>query len=608
MSILYLLLMLGLIGTGIVQLYIQQKDSVTEDMVSILVMTPEEMSVYEYCNALEILKERFELLAGGEKYSLKEDNGQITVSMPVKVFGEADVETVLKCYVTRPTKLCICAENSNIGIVIGREDIADLEQLQGSIPEVKPEDLGLTVGEDYVYYKICFSEEVRDKVKKVYGTEDVDLRLVQDREEHPLDAFYYFLYPTKEKDGYYFVNKNQRDNFQALVKNNYENEPFSQSFSFRVCYPVEWEKAAKTDVKGENQCDVELLSGNLVTLQYSISEYGEITPGELQDTIQGLKMRLDALDTPYAFGYTKRGENEISIQLSSEKIGEDIVNLLGQSSTFVELSHPYFYLNPYFSSAECVKGEDGYYRLEYQLTDNMSEAVAEMKAAGYMDIYLQYDVFEEIILAKESIERVFENSSEKKACFHNLIGWGFERIDEEHKYLFEFFAACKNGINLPEQYYIRNVWFEGKQAFGIQAVYLQDRVQEIESIVKEICPTADVAHEIYHIKIDMNWGMLEDLSGRAVDMVRQIYQKCGFADGEFDVTINFVNEKRKELTFLFGNDRMEHTMEYHGYYIGQEVAAYAEEFVRLVEEEKPLGPEAVSLGDVWMQDWSFILD
>ena len=54
--ILYVLLMLGLIVTGIVQLMSLQNDEVSKDRVSILVMAPEGMSVYEYNNALEILK------------------------------------------------------------------------------------------------------------------------------------------------------------------------------------------------------------------------------------------------------------------------------------------------------------------------------------------------------------------------------------------------------------------------------------------------------------------------------------------------------------------------------------------------------------------------
>ncbi len=606
--ILYVLLMLGLIVTGIVQLMSLQNDEVSKDRVSILVMAPEGMSVYEYNNALEILKERFKLLAGEEKYSFQEDKGCITVTMPVEVFGEADVEEVLKCYVIRPTRLYLYAENSNMGIRLSRADITCFEELRGRIPDVNPEDFGLAAGADYVYYKICFSEEVRNKVKKAYGTEGGGLHLVQDREEYPLEAYSYLLIPTQDGTGYYFINNSQQENLGALVKYNYENEPFSQSFSYRVCYPVEWEKVEEINVKGQNQCDVEQLEGNLVTLQYSSSKYGEVMAGEFQDTIQGLKMRLDALGTPYAFGYTKKGEHEISIKLSSEKIGEDIVVLLGKTGYPVEIGNPFFYLHPYFSTVECVKDEDGYYSLEYQLTSDMSEAVADMEAIGCTDVYLQYDSSEDIILSKESTEEVFANMAEGKIAFHNLTGWGLEQIDEGHKYLLDFIATCYNGISLPEAYYMKNVWFDGKQEFGIQSVYLQEQIQEMEGYLKEICPTATVHYNLYGINIDLNLGMSEDLPQRAVDMVQEIYQKCGFADGEFDVTINLINEKNRKLTFVFGSNRLEHTMEYHGYYIGQEVADCAVEFACLVEEKQPLGSEAVArYSDTWMQDWSDIL-
>ena len=518
------------------------------------------------------------------------------------------MEAALKCYVTRPTKLYLCSENSNTGIILSRADITEFEELRGRIPNINPEDFGLAAGEDYVYYKICFSEEVGNKIKKAYGTEYGKLRLVQDREEHLLDTYNYLLIPAQDDTGYYFINNSQQENFGALVRYNYENEPFSKSFSFRVCYPVEWEKVEEVSVKGQNQCDVEQLEGNLVTLQYSSSEYGEVTAGEFQDTIQGLKMRLDALGTPYAFGYTKKGEHEISVKLSSEKIGEDMVALLGMSGKPVEMSSPYFYLHPSFGTVECVRDEDGYYSLEYQLTSDLSETVAELEAEGCTDVYLQYDTLENIILSKESISTVFENMAEGKIAFHNLTGWGLEQIDEEHKYLFDFIAACYNGISLPEAYYKKSIWFEGAQEFGIQAVYLQEQVQEVEGCLKAICPTAAVRYNLYDINIDLNLGMSEDLPQKAVDMVQEIYQKCGFADGEFDVTINFINEKKRELTFIFRSDRLEHTMGYQGYYIGQEVANCAVEFARLVEEEQPLGPEAVAMyNDAWMQDWSYIL-
>ena len=109
-------------------------------------------------------------------------------------------------------------------------------------------------------------------------------------------------------------------------------KPFQYEYEIQAV----WEDPAASLTAGENQCLPEEVEGITVTQIYAATEYSaealeQMTRGEWSNLITDMKVRLDSLDTPYAFGLLYGNETNVVVKLAAEKTGEPVMETLGQN-------------------------------------------------------------------------------------------------------------------------------------------------------------------------------------------------------------------------------------------------------------------------------------
>ena len=109
-----------------------------------------------------------------------------------------------------------------------------------------------------------------------------------------------------------------------------EEKPFRYEYEIQAV----WEDPNTSLLAGENQCLPQEVEGKTVTQIYAFSSdlaSGQMTRGEWSNLLTDLKIRLDSLDTPYAFGLLYGNETKVVLRIAAEKTGEPINTTLGQN-------------------------------------------------------------------------------------------------------------------------------------------------------------------------------------------------------------------------------------------------------------------------------------
>ena len=110
----------------------------------------------------------------------------------------------------------------------------------------------------------------------------------------------------------------------------YEELPFSYDCEIQA----RWEDPEGSLTAGENQCLPEAVDGVTVTQVYacrSDSAMEQLTRGEWSNLLTDMKIRLDALDTPYAVGFLYGDDSQIVVKMPAGKTGDFIASTLGQN-------------------------------------------------------------------------------------------------------------------------------------------------------------------------------------------------------------------------------------------------------------------------------------
>jgi hypothetical protein len=111
-----------------------------------------------------------------------------------------------------------------------------------------------------------------------------------------------------------------------------EEKPFQYEYEIQAV----WEDPDSSLTAGENQCMPEEIEGVTVTQIYAGSEFSssavaQMTRGEWSSLLTDMKVRLDSLDTPYAFGILYGNEANVVVKLAAERTGPVIAETLGRN-------------------------------------------------------------------------------------------------------------------------------------------------------------------------------------------------------------------------------------------------------------------------------------
>lgn len=609
------ILAVGIVATAAIfipQLIENQNLRTEASRVNIQIIPDEEMSASEYYDAREIVKQRFDILAEGYDYEIEMNEDTIDVNIPLEVFHDIDVEAVLKSCVTRPTEIYIEREltpeeieqgfsKEEKGVYVDRKDIVELSIGQGSAEElnldlIDTERYNIEATEDdiYKYLEIELSDDVCRKIEETHGRQEV-YRRIQDEDQFGVNGSYYCpLIRSEKKNTFYIVDNWQEDNIYELMYYNYTHETFSGEFSASILMPVEWETVKNAEVKGKYQCDIDELEAPYVTMQFSTYSK-DLSEGEYHDTLTALKGRMDALEMPYVFGKTVNDFSEygVSIRTSTERMGPDIIDMIGRSYALYVEGTFYQLISSYnFPELQYTK-QGGSYDLklkvdpsDYNDTDQSYEELVEaIKNTGTGKLYLAFG--NKKLLVTDAADAI----RGEEITFHNVESLGMDASDERQKYVLQFLEQTRKDRDLlAANSYDKCVYQikkdeNGTGYFGIPSMD-EEREAEYERIIQEMVPQSEVRLVYSALNVDLNLDINEMLSENAYTLLKEIYKACNMESGELEsLSITCISKSGNVMYCTFTLDRNNHCVEYYGSCYGDDIDAYKESFKSLVEQD-----------------------
>lgn len=579
-----------------------------EQTNAIIRITPsEEMSASEYYDAIEVLEERFEILADGQEYSFEEEKDEITVRIPESVFHDIDITKVMQCYVTRPTEIYLSYWNEESGkednyFHIDRSAIENIELVDEIPVEVDFENyefLGVEREEECQFFSLTVNDETVKAAKEwIEKTEGNRYQLSQDVEYFDHDTYYYYLEGMFETDNtLYFADNYQYSNILNLVQHNYKNETFSQPFYFSIELPVVWEyDDGKEVVFGENQCNINELDTEKSARYYFETNEDEMTEGEYQDVYRGLKARFDTLGVPYAMGYQNSNINTIVIATDPAYMNNIFLEYAGTDSKIQIQSKFYNLLDEYYvEEIEVKEKEDGTYQLLVKPTEDWSEYEKENSFEQLQQdelIYLCISDYPAVPLDESTLAEAFDG---EKFVFDSLTLFGVDSVGTEEKHFFDFLKTLQK-TDMPFDYWIGSIQTEMEEeemeAIIADATIEQELKAHLEETIaeSEIVDEFEVAVEKMGQDVDIKIICPEEDYVEYVNKVfKDIYERCDMNTGDSaHITVYFYKGSvdREYTYFQLQNSYSSHDITFSAIYSYEETEDVMNMFDKIFNEDE----------------------
>ena len=305
---------------------------IEERMIHIILTAPETLQKHEQYDVVKkLLKERLKVFAGGKDYQLTEQDGKFELYLPAELFGNEEVESVLRGYLTRPCKLYMQDKRQTDALEVPLDARADVEILTGSIPGVDASEYGIQ-DPAYRYIKLVLSNEFAEEHRGEYSVWKEPV-FTQDVQNYPIYYTRHLTFPAGDGKTFFLLcNENGgHGTFTDLLYFNLKNDNYPECFQFNVDPNtlVQWETAQEDGNNiGKLQCGTnEFEEGTITfTLRYNGND---LTEGKLLDLRNALGSNLDALGQPYAFGMLMNDSyNLFAVKTLPERINDDIIMLL----------------------------------------------------------------------------------------------------------------------------------------------------------------------------------------------------------------------------------------------------------------------------------------
>jgi len=586
----------------------KQKVLMEQETATIRLVPDDEMGASEYYDAIEILKERFEILVGDKEHSFEENKDELLVNLPMEVFNELELDLALKCYLTRPAEIYISSEEAtNADDNLSEDEYFHIERSDVESVEIVqklPENIDL---EQYKLHGIESSEECQMFAIKIKNDAAEDLKewmqekgwnkfnLYQDMEEfNYYETVYYWIEDFTEDNIIYIMDNYQYENILNLVQYNYTNETFSKPFTFSYKLPVKWEYDTDEGVvPGENQTNIDDLSGELARFEY-VTYDEEITDGEFQDIIKAFKNRLDALGIPYAFGYNANDGHQIVIETNPIYFNNFVCEYIGRSYKMEIVSNFYDILTGYnIESTEVIEAEDGSYSIEITpseswFTTSRESTVDQM--TGDMKVYLGVADFPTFIIDESTLEDAFDG---EKFVFDSLSVFGVDKIDEIQKHIFDESKAL-NETEMPVFYSVKNIFLENREPVDLllsEEDLLEEVKEKYEAVLDEIelieSYKVNVRNTGQSIGITAVCSDKEDYVESAHKIFEQLYNKTDLKSGDTEyayITFKENEEDTWSVSFYVSADRYNHGIGFSASYYLDENDNRGEAFDALFNE------------------------
>ena len=565
-SIIFVLLAITLVG-------LLAEEGIAKKPIYHFTLTPTEMTLKEYKEATETIRERTKILADGKRYKFKSDGDKIDISLPQSVFYGADPMKTMKNYVSREGLVYLIDMSSLNGITLECDNIQlrqqDIEKVTtdfGVIPEI-----GYDFNPDGYHYITIqmtpgWSEKNRDKLA-AWKTPRIACNIGYDSwnyaESTILSGDFQFIFVP-------FTDSIPK-NFIDVLAYNISHYPLAGGFYIDFEAKPVWENVKDVAHPGALKRNESKLKKNTVTLYYD-TPIEDINTGSWIDLLAVLRARMDAIGEPYALGYNLNGNSyQVLIKTLPNHLNTEIIHLLTMKYPNIAFSvvgglHRYDEKDCYRLIANPIEMENGSIYLGISSTlwsddKSLEEFVAECKADGISELLFCINDIPVLCTTVDSI------TSEGELLFQNIYLNG-EILTEKTKWLVDFIKEMMEGPDLP-----CSITYFGAAKNAPENVRIEDffevnsyaRLSQIEDSIKSVDPylttTGVSASEATYYLVFLHLPVNEELPEKAVEEIEEMYNAVDFTNFGFRnimFTLGEENDKEKERArFIFEKDYSE---------------------------------------------------
>ncbi len=515
----------------------------------IVLSAPENMTAAEFKTASETVKDRMDIIADGQRYSIKVEGDTVDLIVPFELFGELTATDMIKCYVSRAARLYLTtnrwsSEAPEVAqIEVAPENIESVKLLKGKIPgEPEINEDNVQDKENYEYIEVVLKSDYLKKNKEEIEIFGDELVFAQDKVEMT-DSYYYFDTYKADKQGvYYILNDDRHPTLNEVLINNMTTEHPAASLIVNIDIAAHWEKSEEGALFGANQKNYSEIKGETISVSYRGSEYGNVSEGKWLDTLTSLKNRLDTFGEPYALGYGINDPYLIVVKMSPDKLNNGVLSVLCSTGIsfiagYTQASVPISYSkDKYVELTEA----DGVTALKVTaMTEGDKTLFANLckaaQAEGKDEIYIVDKTSTMPILRAKAVEG------------DSFVFTCLEGAEENSSWLPALaLAIYENSLDIYltlEGY----TFSEEDKEFG--DVFLKE---ETRKIIEEAYPVRFIEEIGGNLRIGLDFAVDEKLPENMVAASKKLYETIDFENCFFDtVSIYFINEQGDERARVF---------------------------------------------------------
>ena len=222
---------------------------------------------------------------------------------------------------------------------------------------------------------------------------------------------------------------------------------------------ADWEAPQASQFAGKNQVSPEELEGETLVLVFSTYDDHMINSA-WEGLIMDLKIRLDALQTPYAFGTLYGDDRQIVVRISPDRIGRVILDTIG--SSYLHIAGDCIGYRSFSCSYNDSKGSSGLTPLEkdgqiygfryeeiYDSSTELEDLTRSILKNGGDRVYLQSD--NEYAIAETEIDQVIEDGT---IAFTDFCFVDHDMTAPDSQWIFNYIDALVNKTRLNSHCYL----------------------------------------------------------------------------------------------------------------------------------------------------------
>ena len=558
---------------------------------------------------LEILKQRLDLFAGKNGYSLEQTAGTFTLRLPASLCRSSRLLSgCMTWFLISPCQMnCTydppdsSGNKTHTAAKMTRENCLSMKVVElPVVNEIEAGDSLLTLDMDTPPSRrliLELSEETADSLRSLIsgGTQ----LYVRDNNVYPdfsgKEVLFWELKPDPDESCRFYIDYNETDylyNNENLFFFNLTHEPLAHPFHYCSADEIVWEDPDDSTTSGAYQCRAEDLEDSYLFFMLDHDALSE----QLSQLKMLLLRRLDLLQSPYAYGQTDDGS--ICVKIQSSRINRTILSLLipdkdpavtlkvPGSTGYLEPEYLHVQYNAEKSALEVSLSSEDASELNDMLQAQMQSPAGAKVPFQQIPIYLcvdytpvarcTTDVFfnPELLIFREIFMSV---NKEDMSWFAALLEEAAnQRLDDLSVYL-DYFYAHEN----DEDFYDSSVTFPLQQWSPFSEA-------EIAAKMQKILPTAQVqlSEDSSNLRIHMNLPVDENLVSNIFSLVPDLL-KASALNKEYYYYVSiypFEPEGDERCWLIFSRER-DGTISFSGRLYNGRLTPYKEEIEKAIKED-----------------------